>query len=230
MKRLILFFAVLLTPLLVQAQSRVYDVTLDSVQHQYVQDSKAKKLIKAGIGLPLFQQSSVSPTWKTFALDITAEHKINKAISVIGGLETQYSFSQYAQLYNLDMPLGLRYYFSLGKKMKKRDDPHNFFSYYIAVQTHNTLFSSLYYDTPNPAVQRYYRGQFLDHTTNVGKYNEALNFIQHAYFQFGSQFRMSKNNYLDINTFIPIPSLIYHKTDLTLSTPPVINVKYGISW
>ncbi|GAB3028893.1 hypothetical protein [Spirosoma pulveris] len=163
MKRLLLLFVILITCSFVQAQGRIYDIAFDSVQYQYGRSFKAKQLIKAGVGLPLFQQSSVSPTWKTFALDITAEHKINKAVSIIGGLETQYNFSQYAQLYNLNMPLGLRYYFSLGKRMKKRDDSHSFFSYYIAVQTNNSLFSSLYYDTPNPAVERYYRGQFLDH-------------------------------------------------------------------
>ncbi|GAB3046792.1 hypothetical protein GCM10027185_58380 [Spirosoma pulveris] len=61
-------------------------------------------------------------------------------------------------------------------------------------------------------------------------YNESFNLLQHSYFQIGSQFRISKNNYLDVNAVIPIPSLIYHKTDLTLSTPAIINIKYGVAW
>ena len=166
----------------------------------------------------------------TLALDVTMEQKILKGLSIVGSVETAYDFSRYAQLYSLNIPLGLRYYFSAGKRMKNRADPHSFFSHYVGIETYNTIFANLYYDTPNPSVQHYYRGQMLDHNTNVGNYSEALNLMQFAYVKIGSQFKIKRSNYLDINAVIPIPNLIYHKTEYTLSTPAVITIKYGVFW
>ncbi|AUD01522.1 hypothetical protein [Spirosoma pollinicola] len=230
MFRFLAGIALSLVPQLVQAQETVYSLIPDSTQARVAPVSRARQLVKAGIGLPLFRQSSVSPPFKTLGLDVTLERKIASGLAVVVGLETQYSFSQYAQLYTVELPIGLRYYFSVGKKMKQRNDPHGFFSYYVSLQTHNALFSSLFYDTPNPNVQRYHRGQILDHDTNVGKYDEAFNMMQHAYFQIGSQFKLSGNAYLDINAALPIRKLVYTKSDYTLATPAYINIKYGIAW
>lgn len=212
------------------AQDRVSGTAPDSIQQLYFPVTKARQLIKAGIGLPLFRQSSVSPPFKTVALDVIMERKIKRGFSVVGGLETHYCFGQYAQLYTIELPLGLRYYFSLGKRMRSRPDPHGFFSYYIALQTHNALFSSLFYNTLNPSVQRYYRGRTLAYDTNVGKYDEAFNMMQHAYLQVGSQFRLPRSTYLDVNVVVPLNQLVYTKNELTLAVPAYVNIKYGIAW
>lgn len=211
-------------------QDRVYSITQDSAQLQYVPVPNIKQLIKSGIGVPLFRQSSVSPSWKTVGFNVTIEQKLITGLSFVGSLDANYGFSRYAQLYNLELPLGLRYYFSLGNRMKNRSDRHSFFSHYIGVETHNVVFANLYYDTPNPRVEHYYRGQILDHSTNVGNYSEALNFIQYAYLKVGSQFRVARHNYLDINVSLPIPNLVYTKTEYTLSTPALITIKYGVAW
>lgn len=214
----------------VLAQNSVYNLAQDSIQQQPLPAPEIKRLIKGGIGLPLFRQSSVSPTWITLAPTVTIEQKIRKGLSVIGRVETDFGFSRYAQLYSLEIPIGLRYYFSLGSRMRKRADRHSFFSHYIGFETHHVIFANLYYDTPNPHVQNYYRGQILDHTTNVGNYSETLNLMQYAYFRIGSQFKIARVNYLDVNVVIPMPNLIYNKTEFTLSTPALINVNYGITW
>ena len=114
--------------------------------------------------------------------------------------------------------------------MKNRANPHDFFSPYVAFQTHNVLFTSLSYDSPKPNIERYYRAQFLDHNTNVGKLDEAFNRLQYAYFQVGSQFKLAQSRYVDVNFIIPVSQLIYNKTELTLATPAIINVKYGLFW
>lgn len=230
MIKFLLPIVILAIPFAGYSQDQTFSATPDSVQYQYNPVAKARQLVKAGVGLPLFRQSSVSPVFKTVALDVTMEHKIKNGLSIIGGLETHYCFSQYAQLYTIELPIGLRYYFSLGKRMRNRPDPHGFFSYYIALQTHNALFSSLFYDTPNPGVQRYYRGRRLDYDTNVGKYDEAFNMMQHAYFQVGSQFKLSKSSYLDVNVVVPVAQLVYTKNDLALATPAYVTIKYGIAW
>ncbi|GAB3785791.1 hypothetical protein GCM10028818_48030 [Spirosoma horti] len=230
MIKFLLPIVMLSVPFAGYAQDQSVSAPSDSVQYPYNPIAKAQQLIKAGVGLPLFRQSSVSPPFKTVALDVTVEHKIKNGLSLIGGLETHYCFSQYAQLYTIELPLGLRYYFSLGKRMRNRPDPHSFFSYYIALQTHNALFSSLFYDTPNPGAQRYYRGRSLSYDTNVGKYDEAFNMMQHAYIQVGSQFRLPKSTYLDVNVVVPVAQLVYTKYELTLATPAYINIKYGVAW
>ncbi|WP_461127335.1 hypothetical protein [Spirosoma aerophilum] len=212
------------------AQHKGYSLTYDSTQKAPGSVRGSTQLIKTGIGLPLFRQSTISPIWKSVALDVTGERKLNRALSVIGGLETNFSFSREGQLYSLEMPLGLRYYFSIGKRMKSRADRHDFFSPYIAFQTHNVLFTSLSYDSPKTNIERYDRGQFLDHRTNVGRLDEAFNMLQYAYFQAGSQFKLPKNRYVDVNFIIPVSKLIYNKTELTLATPAVVNLKYGLFW
>ena len=230
MTKFLLRIVILATLCAGYAQGQIFSTAPDSIPQSHIPVTKARQLIKAGIGLPLFRQSSVSPPFKTVALDATIERKLINGLSVVGGLETQYCFSQYAQLYTIELPLGLRYYFSLGKRMSNRPDPHGFFSYYIAIQTHNALFSSLFYDTPNPGVQRYYRGRSLAYDTNGGKYDEAFNMMQHAYVQVGSQFRLHKGTYLDVNVVVPVNQLVYTKSELTLATPAYINIKYGIAW
>ncbi|GAB4036179.1 hypothetical protein [Spirosoma gilvum] len=190
-----------------------------------------KQLIKVGLVLPIFRQSSVavSSIWKTLGVDVTLEQKLNQRLALNGGLEMSYSFSGYAQLYSIDLPIGFRYYFPIGKRMKNRFDPHSFFSPYVSFQTHNSLYSSLLYNPPyKSSAHNYYRGNLLDHPTNSGKYDESFNMVQYAYFQIGSQLKITKANYLDVNIIVPIPALTYHKTDFTLSSPSLINIRYGI--
>ena len=190
----------------------------------------AKRLIKAGINLPLFRQSSISSIWKSVGMNISVEQKISNHAAILGALETNYGFSKQAQLYMIELPVELRYYFSIGKKMKERADPRSFFRHYVSLRTYNALFSSIYFTDRTGINRRYYRGQFLDHITNTGKYDEAFNLLQNAYFQIGSQFQIKRNHYLDVNVVVPFSVLIYNKQELTLATPAVFTVKYGIAW
>jgi len=229
----------LLIPLLTWGQQRV-DYLLRSANQikdtaQSLPVAAVKRLVKAGVGLPLFRQSSLTPTWKAIGVDITLEHKLTKWLTFSGGLETNISFGRGTQLYSLEMPIGLRYYFSLGKRMKQRVDKHNFFSPYVGLQTHNVLFANLRYNNesgtgPGQSAAYYHRGQFVSERTNVGNLNEGFNLLQHGYLVVGSQFRTSVTNYLDVNVVVPAAFLIYHKTDYTLSTPSILTVKYGIFW
>lgn len=212
------------------AQRKTYSVTQDTLSRQYVPVPTLNRLIKAGVGLPLFRQSSASPPWKTLGFNLTVEQKILHGLTVVGSVETNYGFSRYAQLYTVEVPIGLRYYFSVGKRMTKRADRHSFFSHYVGFETHNVAFANLYYDTPNPQVQRYYRGQILDHDTNVGNYSESLNLLEYAYFRAGSQLRVARHNFLDINVAIPVSSLVYNKAEYTLTTPALVTIKYGVAW
>lgn len=227
---LFVFITAILSVHQVAGQHKVSSLSGDTVQATYPHMQRASRLIKAGIGLPIYRASSVSPVFFDVAADVTMEQKIHKNISVVGGLESHYLFSRYAQLYSLELPIGLRYYFSIGKKMKKRAELNSFFRHYIALQTYNVLFADLTYELPNPSVQRYYRGQQLDHFTNGGKYQEGFNMLQLAYLQIGTQLKMSKTNYLDMNVVIPISPLVYTKNELTLAVPAYVTIKYGISW
>lgn len=209
-------------------QDRVHNISEDSVRSTYSPIHRSNRIIKAGLGLPIYRTSAVSPVFFDVAVDVTVEQKLNKNISLVGGLESHYLFSRYAQLYNLELPLGFRYYFSIGNKMKSRVERNSFFRNYIAFQTYNVLFADLTYDLPNPGVQRYYRGQRLDHFTNGGKYQEGLNMLQLAYFELGTQLKIAKTNYLDINVVIPVSRLVYNKSELTLAVPAYFTIKYGL--
>lgn len=233
MRRLTLLFVFTTTLLSINqvvGQYKVSNFSADTIQATYPHIQRASRLIKAGLGLPIYRASSVSPVFFDVAADVTVEQKIHKNISVVSGLENHYLFSRYAQLYSLELPIGLRYYFSIGRKMKKRAELNSFFRHYIAFQTYNVLFADLTYELPNPSVQRYYRGQQLDHFTNGGKYQEGFNMLQLAYFQIGTQLKMSKTNYLDMNVVIPVAPLVYNKSELTLAVPAYVTIKYGISW
>lgn len=190
-----------------------------------------RQLTKGGLNLPLLQQSSVNPSWLTVGINVTREHKLNRALALVGGLETNFSFASGARLYSLEVPVGLRYYFSLGQRMKKRADRHSFFSHYVALQTHNVLFANLRYDNESGRYSRmpyYDRGKFSNQVTNVGNYEEAFNLLEYAYFQIGSQVKLGLSNYLDINVALPISLLT--KTEYTLITPALVTLKYGIAW
>lgn len=231
MVRLTFLFVFVITQLAnyqVVGQDRVHSLSEDTIQSTYPSTHRSNQIIKAGIGLPIYRTSGVSPVLIDIAVDVTVEQKLNKNISLIGGLESHYLFSRYAQLYNLELPIGLRYYFSIGKKMKSRADKSSFFRHYVAFQTYNVLFADLTYDLPNPGVQRYYRGRQLDYFTNGGKYQEGLNMLQLAYFEVGTQMKIAKTNYLDVNVVIPISRLVYNKSELTLAVPAYVTIKYGL--
>lgn len=170
MRRLTFLFIYLVTQLntrQVTGQDKGYSISTDTIQLTYTPAYKNNQTIKAGIGLPLLRRSSVSPTFIGVAIDVAGERTINRNVSVVGGLESHYLFSRYAQLYSLELPLGLRYYFSVGKKMKRQANAASFFRHYIAFQTHSVLFADLTYNLPNPGVERYYRGQRLDHMSRM---------------------------------------------------------------
>ena len=215
------------------APNRIFDTAKGETEAYTMPTAQQKQLIKAGVGLPLLRQSTFTPYWLAVGLNAAIERKLSTGLAIVGGLESNYSFSQQLRLYSLEMPVGLRYYFSVGKRMRQRADRHSFFSHYVGFQTHNVLLANLQYANdprPLPELRNYYRGQFLKQTVNVGVINEPFNLLQHAYFQLGSQFRVSPSSYLDVNVVVPVPWLIYHKFDNTLSTPSLINVSYGIAW
>ena len=215
------------------APNRIFDSGKEAVETYTLPMAKQKQLIKAGVGLPLLRQSTFTRYWLTAGVNATIERKLNNGLTLIGGLESNYGFSQDMTLYSLEMPVGLRYYFSIGKRMRQRADRHSFFSHYVGIQTFNVLWANLQYpNDPRPRLdlRSYRRGQFIGQTVNLGVINEPFNLVQHAYFQVGSQFRLPRNSYLDINVVVPVPFLIYHKFENTLSTPSLINVNYGIAW
>ncbi|QIP15357.1 hypothetical protein G8759_23380 [Spirosoma aureum] len=206
-----------------------YTITYDSTSQAYKPVPDSKQLIKTGLNLPFFRQSSVSAPWKSVGVEAAIEHKIKPDISLLGALEMNYGFGNRAWLYSVDLPISVRYYFSIGRKMKKRVDPHGFFRHYVAIRAENSLFSNLLYND-NPFTEKYYRGQFVNYRTNVSKYNEAFNLFQYAYVQVGSQFKIKTNKYLDINAVVPITALIYNKLEYTLATPAYVTIKYGLFW
>ncbi|MVM33532.1 hypothetical protein GO755_26075 [Spirosoma sp. HMF4905] len=215
------------------APNRIFDTGKDSTNVPITPVLKSTRLIKAGLNVPLFRQSTFTPNWITAGLDVTAEQKITNGLTLVGSLESNYSFRRGLQLYTLEMPLGLRYYFSIGKRMRQRADRHSFFSHYIGFQTYNVLFTNLHSDNSpqyRSSLERYYRGQLVRYNTNEGILNESFNMMQNAYFQVGTQLQLGHSKYLDINAVVPIPGIIYHKTDYTISTPAYVNIKYGLFW
>jgi|GEM_PF-3551589 len=211
------------------SREKEYTITYDSASQAIIPVPALHRLIKTGVNLPLYRESSVSVPWKSVGMDIIVEQKVTRDVSVLGGIETNYGFNRNKQLYTIELPIEVRYYFSIGKKMKKRVDPHSMFRYYLAYHTYNALFSSYYYKAPDLA-ELYYRGNFVGYRTNIGKYNEAFNFLLNAYFQLGYQLKIKSGNYLDVNGVIPITALIYNKQESSLAFPAYVTIKYGLFW
>jgi len=189
-----------------------------------------QRIIKAGISLPLLKQSSFTPLWYTGGINATMERKIKGGLGILVSAEANYGFSKGARLFTIETPVALRYYFSLGKTMRKRLDKHSFFSHYVALQTHNVFISNLHYDPVGPLVdiQRYERGKITNTINNSGVYNDAYDLMQFVNLQLGSQFRIGRDKFLDINVLLPIP--VYYKYNYVIATPALLNVKYGIVW
>lgn len=212
--------------------NRVFDSGKEAMDSLAPPVPNRSRLIKAGITLPLFRQSSFAPTWLTVGLQVGIEQKIKSGFALTGRLETNYSFQKDIQLYTVEMPIGVRYYFSFGKRMRQRADRHSFFSPYVAFQTHNVLFANAQYNQNRIRydLMKYYRGEILDHIVNEGEVNESFYFLQYGYLQVGGQLRLGTNKYLDIDATVPIAPLIHHRGNYTLSTPSLVKIRYGLFW
>ncbi|WP_460953983.1 hypothetical protein [Spirosoma litoris] len=190
-------------------------------------------LLKAGVGLPLFRQSSVSPAWKVIGLDASYEKIIWSGLVVSAGLETNYGFGPGSQLFTVEMPLALKYYLPIWKKKQLASNKSIFFNPYIAFQTQNVLFANLRANAESAwgiVASTYYRGQFLKQRTNIGIINEGFNLLQFGYCTVGGQFRVSTTNYLDLNVVVPISALTFHKSEYALYMPAYVTLKYGVFW
>ncbi|RYZ47220.1 MAG: hypothetical protein EOP49_22005 [Sphingobacteriales bacterium] len=200
----------------------------NSVQSANPHFQRMRTLLKVGGTLPLLRQSSFNGYYAAVALDVTVERKLVHGLTVVAGLENAFGLSMRSRntkLYSLEIPLGLRYYFSLTPRQKQRADRHSFFSPYVAFQTHNVLFSRVM----KPSRLEPY--SYLPHRRNndepVGK---RFDLLEYAYLQVGSQHQLfRKKGYLDVNLAIPVPALNYNKHDYTVATPALINIKLGFN-
>jgi len=212
-----------------KVRDRSFMVTYDSTFHETSSVSPTKRLIKAGLSLPLYRLSSVSTAWRSIGMDAVVEQKVNRYFSVLTGIETNYGFSRFGQLFMIELPIEARYYVAIGKKMRQQSPSSSPFRYYLSLQTQNAIFSNLTYKYDGH-IEHYYRGRFVDHRTNVSVYNEWFNFMQFAHFRLGAQFKIGTTNYLDVSAAIPVSLLSYNKNEYSLATPSYVSIKYGLFW
>ncbi|GAB3319715.1 hypothetical protein GCM10027299_12510 [Larkinella ripae] len=202
---------------------------------------KNRTLFKAGASLPILRQSSFTGYYAAIALEATAEQKIYKGLTVLAGLDNTFGLAldgRNTKFYSLEMPVALRYYFSLTRQQKQRADRHSFFSPYVAIQTHNVLFSQVAFAGLGLSdLERYHQGNVLPYRTphpvrldtRWNRAGDRFDLLQYAFLQLGSQHQvLKKRGYLDVNVLVPIPGLIHNKRDYTLSTPSIVNVKLGV--
>ncbi|WP_146624510.1 hypothetical protein [Larkinella arboricola] len=210
----------------------------DSYQENPEAVYKKRTLLKVGASLPILRQSSFTGYYAALTLDATVEQKVYKGLTVLGGVDITGALAmdgRATKFYSLEMPLALRYYFSLTRRQKQRTDRHSFFSPYVALQTHNVLFNRVIYSGSGLTdLAGYYRGRVLRPETNGGliknggRVGDGFTMLDYAYLQVGSQHQVfNKRGYLDINVLVPVRDLIYSKGEYTLSTPGIINVKLG---
>jgi hypothetical protein len=231
--RFLLLLLLMAEPIIAQVGPTVLLGLTDSTGQSLTPIPTLKKLTKAGVGLPLFQQSGFVSSWITTGFDAITEHKIKGGLAVVAGAEVNLSFTKGAQLYAVNMPIGLRYYFSVGKRMKQRADRHSFFSHYVSLNSQNALISNVLYSTDVSsggvtALQYYSQNQRVTQITNTGVFTEWFNFAQFVYFRVGSQVALPKDKYLDVS--VAVPFSLYRKSDYSLITPPYITIKYGLAW
>lgn len=198
----------------------------------------AKTLVKVGAALPILRQSSFTGYYAALALEATVEQKLYRGLTVLGGIDNTFGRAldgRGTKFYSLDMPLAVRYYFSLTRRQKQRADRHSFFSPYVAIQTHNVIRSRVDYEgRVMTDLANYHRGTVSYNNLPVwglptsGRVGERWNMLEYAYLQVGSQHSVFRQRaYLDVNVAVPVPGLIYNKYEYTLSTPPIVNVKLG---
>ncbi|GAB4035536.1 hypothetical protein [Spirosoma jeollabukense] len=151
-----------------QAQSRpaYWGQKIDSTTDQVLPRTPfpvANLLVKIGFSLPLLRQASFTGFYHTLALNGLLEKKLVGGLTLLTGLENNYGFNHLTKYYSLENPIDLRYYFPVGRRMRQRMDPHSFFSYYVALHTHNVVFSRLKYVRFPLATEldRYYKGNLV---------------------------------------------------------------------
>ncbi|RRB06311.1 hypothetical protein [Larkinella rosea] len=196
---------------------------------------KANTFLKIGSTLPLLRQSSFTGYYAMLGLEAVVEQKIVGGLTVVGGLETNFGLTldgRGAKYFSLEVPIALRYYFSLTHREKQRPDRHSFFSPYVAIQTYNVLYSNLIYSPEGSLsdLQRYKRKKLESTITNSGSVGDQFIWLDYAVVQLGTQHRILNKYYLDINVLIPVGALAYSKGDWTLAMPPLINVKFGVGY
>lgn len=237
MARLVILFAgTILTALHQPAQAQIDSAYSPTLSTRFLPLSsnipKAKTLLKYGASIPLLRQSSFTNYYAMIGLEGIVEQKVVGGVAIVGGIETNVGFSlngQYTRYLSLEMPIALRYYFSLTRREKQRLDRHSFLSNYVALQTSNVLVSSVNYDPQSGNdLQNYYRGQVGRAITNNGRVGDLFLLLNYAYFQIGTQRRVFKRYYIDVNGIVPIAYLIYNRTEYTLATPGLINIKIGL--
>lgn len=172
-------------------------------------------------------QSSIVAHLKNFSIDAVVEHRIWKNTFVTASLEASYGFGQKVEMITMYLPVSIRQYISLNKKKSNRTD---IFRTYIAIQAHNSLYSSFLYDRSRIDLDRYYRGAKLGPIVNSGQYIEGPNLLEYVYIRVGHQFKLGTDSYLDISTVVPFKPLIYTKRSggFTLASPALISIKYGL--
>jgi hypothetical protein len=215
-------------------QNNIYYGSSDSLtvnkRLAHATDTPSKQLIKVGLALPILRQSSFRGFYKTLALNAFVEQKIG-AFSLLSGLQANVGFANGSNLFQLELPFDLRYYFPIGRRMKQRQDKHSFYSYYVGIHTQNNIYTRLKY-TQGPGlsyfdIDRYQRGQILSQTVNNGLIHESFNFLQYAHLQIGRQYKPLERYFLDVNIVIPVSALVYNKWDYTLASPAFATVTFG---
>ena len=196
----------------------------------YTADTPSNQLIKVGLALPVLRQSSFRGFYQTVAFNALAERKV-RGFSFLFGLQGNVGFARGGQLFQLELPLDLRYYFSIGRRMKQRSDTHSFWGYYVGIHTQNVIHSRLKYQRgPGLSyfdIDQYERGQILSRSVNSGLIHESFNFMEYVYPQIGFQCKLFDRCFLDANAVVPVSSLVYNKWEYTLASPPFATITFG---
>lgn len=215
-------------------QSDTYYKKPDSLQiknrFDYERGVPSRQFIKVGVALPILRQNSFRGFYQTIAFNALIEQKVGR-FSFLAGLQANVGFASQSRLFQLEMPLDLRYYFPIGKRMRQCGDNCDFYRYYVGVRTQNTIYSRLKYERALGLgyfdIDRYERGQILSQAVNNGLINESFNFFEYGYLQVGGQWKLFERCFLDANAVIPVSSLTYNKWDYTLSSPAFATITFG---
>lgn len=213
----------------------------------------ARTLLKAGVSLPLLRLSSFTGYYALASIDVTVEQKLSGGLALVGGLENNVGIAldgRHETFYSIEMPVALRYYFSVSRRQKQRADRHSFFSPYVAFQAQNVLLSAFRYNYQNHSLsllEHYRRGRLQfpplstasairvitpDFRSNFRTVGDQFLFLEYVYCQLGIQRQVFKGSYLDVNALVPIAALLYNKhyNGYALNTPALVNVKLGMGW
>jgi len=209
-----------------------YSVEMVDLSRQRMQEAfqyitrahvEEKTLIKVGASLPLPAWGGAIGLMGGIGTEFGLERKLTPSFSVQALMTGQiYRNGDIATHYSASVPVSLRYYYAMARRIRNGRGANNFSGNYLGLQVNNTLFGNQHYD------QLYFSGGVYG-TRRANAYS-GFELASSVALQWGLQRRIGRRGYLEANFTVPIHPILTQRRIPRYFAPFGVTVKVGLGW